>query len=101
MFGCEPCISFQWLLGGTSQRTDMLSSCLQTQQSIFNSVRDSLGVVGHSLSLCSIFAPAHLVGRTHFGSKAFWVGCCPHPSCESCLAIESGHFRNHNHSCNC
>ncbi|KRY63611.1 hypothetical protein T4D_14450 [Trichinella pseudospiralis] len=26
-------------------------------------------LVGHSLSLCSIFVPAHLVGRTNFGLK--------------------------------
>jgi hypothetical protein len=28
-------------------------------------------MVGHSLSFCSIFIPAHLVGRTNCGSKGF------------------------------
>ena len=38
-------------------------------------------LVGHSLSLCSIFVSACLVGRAHIlGSKVLWVFWCPYPS---------------------
>ena len=44
-------------------------------------------LVGYSLRLCSSFVcvcvPALLVGRTHFGSKAYLVNGCPYPYTES------------------
>ena len=53
-------------------------------------------LVGHSLCLCYISIPAHLVGRTHFGSKILWSSSL---HCESVLAIDSGHFRYHISHC--
>jgi hypothetical protein len=68
-----------------SHETVMLGSCLQAQQSITNSVRGCLSHEGWvsswgSFSLCSIFMPAYLVGRTNLGLKVLWVGWCPSPS---------------------
>jgi hypothetical protein len=40
-------------------------------------------LVTHSLILCSIFIPEHLLGRKHFGLKVLRVGCCPYPSSRS------------------
>ena len=37
-------------------------------------------LVDLSLGLWSIFVPAHLVGKTHFGFKVLWVGWYPYPS---------------------
>jgi hypothetical protein len=37
-------------------------------------------LVGHSLKFCSIYIPAHLVGRINFGLKVLWVGWSPPPS---------------------
>ena len=37
-------------------------------------------LVGHSLSLCSLFVTIHIVVRVQFGAKVFWVVCCPYPS---------------------
>ena len=54
-------------------------------------------LVGLSLHLylCSIFVPAHLVGRTHFGSMfCGWVAVLNHPLV-SCLTTGSSHFRIH------
>ena len=58
------CICCSQLLGGVSQRTVMLGSCLQAQQSIINSVRDwclPMGWVsswaGHWLAIPSASAP--------------------------------------------
>jgi hypothetical protein len=46
MFGCGLCICFSQLLGGASQRTVMLVSCLQAKQSTINSFRDWFLLVG-------------------------------------------------------
>lgn len=35
-------------------------------------------LVGHSLTLCSIFNLAILIGRTYFGVKFLCMGWCPH-----------------------
>lgn len=41
-------------------------------------------VIGCSFPhLFSVFVPAHLIGRTHFGLKVLLVGCCPCPSSQS------------------
>lgn len=40
----------------------------------------SWSFVGQSLSLCSIFIPAHLVGRTNLLLKVLWVVWCHRPS---------------------
>ena len=48
----------------------MLDFCLQLFQSIINSVRMGLkleqSLIGCFLTLCFIFIPAHLVGKTNF-----------------------------------
>jgi hypothetical protein len=79
-------ISFYLLLDKIYQEIAMLGSCLQALQSIINSVWGLLALshemglevgqslVGHSLNLCSIFIPVHLVGRTNFGLQILWVG---------------------------
>jgi hypothetical protein len=73
------CICFHKQLDEASQETVMLGSCLQAQQSIICSVRDWLSYMGcmsswvsHWLAIPSIFIPAHLVGRTNFGSQICW-----------------------------
>ena len=37
-------------------------------------------LVGHSFNFCSIFTPAHLVGRTRYKLKVLWLGWCPSSS---------------------
>jgi hypothetical protein len=44
--------------------------------------------IDHSLSLCSIFAPAHLIGWTHLESKVLWVVCCHYPSTGSSVWLQ-------------
>ena len=39
-------------------------------------------LVGHSLSLCSIFVPMLLVDKTKLGSKVLWMGWCLYRSTE-------------------
>jgi hypothetical protein len=34
-------------------------------------------VIDYPFPQSPLFVPAHRVGRTHFGLKALWVGCCP------------------------
>jgi hypothetical protein len=66
------------LLDEASQEAVILGSCLQSQQSMINSVRDWLSPVPwvsswpshwwtiHSLRVCSIHILKHLVGGTNF-----------------------------------
>ena len=44
-------------------------------------------LVGHSHSLCSIFVPEHLVGKSHFVLKVFGVGFYPYPSTTRAVAV--------------
>ena len=44
------------------------------------SVKLGLLLVGHSLSLCSIFVSAFLVDRTNFGLKVLWLCWCLYSS---------------------
>ena len=47
-------------------------------------------LTGHSLSLCSIFIPVHLVGRTHLRFEGFVGGLMPPPHRKPCMAEEVG-----------
>ena len=77
------CLCLHLLLNEASQERVVLGSCLQAKQSIINRVKAlfsrGMGLkLGQSLvryfpSLCSIFIPAYLVGKTNFESKVLWV----------------------------
>ena len=61
----------------------MLGSCKQCQRLVFAhgmGLKLSWLLVGHSLSLCSIFVPVLLVDKTKLGSKVLWMGWCLCPS---------------------
>lgn len=44
--------------------------------------------VGHSHNFCTIFTPAHLVGRTNCRSKIMWLGWYPSPSFGSLACLQ-------------
>jgi hypothetical protein len=48
-------------------------------------------LLGHSLSLCSIFVPAFLVDRINFGSESFMGVLSLYLCWGSCLATGDGH----------
>jgi hypothetical protein len=104
------CICFGQMFGGTSQGTFILGSsyvCKHNRVSLILSgigscpwdgsqVRQSF--IDHSLSLCSIFVPVLLVGRTNFGLKVLWVGWHPYLSVEISTwnpSTGGDHFRFH------
>ena len=100
------CVSFQWLLGGASQKTVMLGSCLQAQQSIINSVRgwclpmEWNSIWGsHFLAIPSVSALSlsfHILQAGNILSQKFckWVVVLI-LHWESCLATGGGHYRIH------
>jgi hypothetical protein len=97
-------ICYHQLLDKVSQKTVMLGLCLQALQSIINRIMGWLSPMGwvsswvslvdRFLDLCSIFIPAHLVGKANFGSRVLWLAwCSPPPSGNPDWLIATGHFR--------
>ena len=82
----------------------MLGSCLQAQQSIINSIRGWLSHMewvsswgSHWLaipSVCYIFIPANLVGRTKFGLNVLWWVDVPLPPLEVLLGYKRWPFQS-------
>jgi hypothetical protein len=105
MLGCGPVhlppSTAAWRLSGdnyarllSTSRVKYHQECqgLALSQGVGLQVEQSL--VGCSLSLCSVFIPAHLVGKINIGLKVLWVVWYPAQSLlwRSCLATVGGHF---------